>query len=38
MRPGNLQRRLCKGSTAAMLDYGAWISLVFSSGVPFLEF
>jgi hypothetical protein len=38
IRPEKLQRRLRKGSIAAMLDYGAWILLVFSSDVPFLQF
>src|SRR5439155_17905152 len=34
IRPEKLQRRLRKGSTAAMLDCDAWISLSFSSDIP----
>jgi len=33
-----LQGRLRKESTAAILDCGAWISLVFSSDAPLSEF
>ena len=35
IRPEKLQRRLRKGSTVAMLDCDAWVSLVFSSDIPF---
>jgi hypothetical protein len=34
IRPEKLQRRLRKGSTIAMLDYDAWVLLVFSLDIP----